>query len=91
MKLLEVKESSACVYKLIFPDGKIYVGQTKNLLNRANLYVRNHDHRSLSGVDSVISEFGLEAIEIEGLCRVVGMSEVEERLCLNILEIYYIK
>ena len=91
MKLSEVKDNSACIYKLTFPDGKCYVGQTKNLLNRVNLYVRNHGHRSLSGVDSVISEFGLEDIEIDVLCRVVGMSEVEERLCLNILEIYYIK
>lgn len=91
MKLLEVKESSACVYKLIFPDGKNYVGQTKNLLNRVKLYIRNYECGRMSGVYRVISEFGLEDIEIEVLCRVSGMSEVEERLCLNILEIYYIK
>lgn len=91
MKLSEVKDNSACIYKLTFPDGKSYVGQTKNLLNRVNLYIRNHGNGRQSGVDGVISEFGLEAIEIEVLCRVVGMSEVEERLCLNILEIYYIK
>lgn len=34
MKLSEVKDSSACIYKLTFPDGKSYVGQTKDLRSR---------------------------------------------------------
>ena len=91
MKLSEVKDNSACIYKLTFPDGKCYVGQTKNLLNRVNLYIRNHENGSKSGVHSVISKFGLEDIDIEVLCRIVNLPEVEERLCLNILEIHYIK
>ena len=91
MRLSEVKDNSACIYKLTFPDGKYYVGQTKNLLNRVNLYIRNHENGSKSGVHSVISKFGLEDIDIEVLCRIVNLPEVEERLCLNIFVLHFIK
>ena len=39
MKIRDVKESVACIYKLTFPDGKIYIGQTKDLKNRMRLYL----------------------------------------------------
>ena len=39
MKLSEVKDNSACVYKLTFPDGKMYIGQTKDLKKRMQLYL----------------------------------------------------
>ena len=91
MKLSEVKENSACIYKLTFPDGKSYVGQTKDLCDRVKLYIRNYEQGKQTGVHRIISEFGLDEIEIEVLCRIVNLPEVEERLCLNILEIHYIK
>lgn len=91
MKLSEVKDNSACIYKLTFPDGKSYVGQTKDLYGRVKLYISNYEQGKQTGVDRIISEFGLDEIEIDVLCRIVNLPEVEERLCLNILEIHYIK
>lgn len=32
------KLKCACVYKLTYPDGKCYIGQTKCLGNRVRLY-----------------------------------------------------
>ena len=91
MKIRDVKESVACIYKLTFPDGKSYVGQTKDLCSRVQLYIRNYEQGKQTGVHRIISEFGLDEIEIDVLCRIVNLPDVEERLCLNILEIHYIK
>lgn len=73
------------------PRWKSYVGQTKDLYSRVQLYIHNYEQGKQTGVHRIISEFGLDEIEIEVLCRIVNLPEVEERLCLNILEIHYIK
>lgn len=89
MKIRDIKESVACIYKLTFPDGKIYIGQTKDLKKRMQLYLFCND-RKATGVTSIIRSFGIDSVDVEVLCRITGMNEVDERLCLNILEIHYI-
>ena len=89
MKIRDIKESVACIYKLTFPDGKIYVGQTKDLKKRMQLYLFCNS-RKATGVTYIIRSFGIDSVEVEVLCRITGMNEVDERLCLNILEIHYI-
>ena len=89
MKIRDIEESVACIYKLTFPDGKIYVGQTKDLKKRMQLYLFCNDRKATS-VTSIIRSFGIDSVDVDVLCRITGMNEVDERLCLNILEIHYI-
>ena len=89
MKIRDVKESVACIYKLTFPDGKIYIGQTKDLKKRMQLYIFCNNTKA-TGITPIIRSFGIDLVDVEVLCRITGMNEVDERLCLNILEIHYI-
>ena len=89
MKIRDVKESVACIYKLTFPDGKIYIGQTKDLKKRMKLYLFCNNIK-VAGITHIIRSFGIDSVDVDVLCRITGMNEVDERLCLNILEIHYI-
>lgn len=81
-----------CVYCLTFPDGKEYVGKTLDIGSRIDLYIRNIDKEGSGGrVMDAIRSFGIDNIEISVLCRVDGMSRSDKELCLNILEIRYIR
>lgn len=91
MKLSEAKESCACIYRLSFPDGKIYVGQTKNFGERMRLYRKKAGAKDLHSINGVIAKFGIKNVDVDIICRIGGLSEIEERLCLNVLEIHYIK
>ena len=93
MKLEEIgKNNYACVYCITFKNGKQYVGQTKCMTKRAGLYIRNlNDGNINSHCLSAINEFGLENTDWTVLCKVSGMSEDDKVLCLNILEMKYIK
>lgn len=84
------KKSVSCVYCMEFPNGKKYVGKTKNLGKRLSLYERFSDvgNRMLSGA---ISEFGLGSIDVSVLSEVSCCSNVDLELCLGILEIKYIR
>ena len=41
MRFNEVKGSFACIYRIKFPDGKYYVGQTLDFADRFRLYERS--------------------------------------------------
>lgn len=95
MRLLEAKSlSRACIYKLVFPDGKCYVGQTKCLGDRVRLY-ENLQCNGLAdgngGADRAISEFGIENVDIEVLCYVDISNRSDLLISLSVLEIKYIK
>ena len=93
MNLEEVKKVSAsCVYRITFPDGKFYVGQTINLRDRVGLYERRLllDSGS-SRVMSALCEFGIANVEWDILCSVEGLSGDDLKLCLSALEIKYIR
>lgn len=86
------KKSCACIYKLNFPDGKCYVGMTKNLGNRMSLYLRNlDDDEKRTKVMDALRSFGLDAIDVEILSEPKNLSEDDKTLVLSILEIKYIR
>lgn len=84
------KKSVSCVYCMEFPNGKKYVGKTKNLGKRLSLYESFSDvgNGMLSGA---ISEFGLGSIGVSVLSEVSCCGKVDLELCLSILEIKYIR
>ena len=82
-----------CVYKLTYPNGKCYIGQTKCLRDRIRLYRRqingelNSDSRNLSAM----REFGIDSVDISVLCEIEVADRSDLLLCLSILEIKYIR
>ena len=92
MKLENVKSSVSCIYRIKFPDGKYYVGCTKNLRERAKLYKRSlKDMSNNSRVICAMREFGVENVDVDILCPITGLSGEDLSLCLSILEIKYIR
>lgn len=90
MKFSEAKKIlSPCVYKLTFPDGKMYVGKTKCLKDRVHLY-SNKEH-STCKVDAAISKFGIDNVDVEIVCKVDGIKKSDLELVLSVLEIKYIR
>lgn len=90
MKIEEAKKCYyACIYCLAFPNGKKYVGKTKDLSSRIGLYLRFENTNKL--LSEAISEFGWDNIEISVLSRVNCKDDVDLDLCLSLLEIKYIR
>lgn len=84
------KKRVSCVYCMEFPNGKKYVGKTKNLGERLSLYEKFSDVGN-GMLSSAISEFGLGSIDVSVLSEVSCCSNVDLELCLSILEIKYIR
>lgn len=81
-----------CIYRLVFPDGKYYVGKTKDLRERVRLYERKiNDLDDSSRVMAALREFGIKNVGIEVLTSVSSRSESDIELCLSILEIKHIR
>lgn len=97
MRFNEVKGSFACIYRIKFPDGKYYVGQTLNFADRFKLYERIYrgqivgDSSKRGRVKDAIDRFGLDSLEIDVLQKVSAGSKEDLQLCLSILEIKYIR
>lgn len=92
MKVSEIKEHCSCVYKITFPDGKSYVGQTSDLADRMKVYALSlKKSRHLNCVCDAFLRFGFDSADVSVLVRVSGMNKVDTRLCLNLLEIHYIR
>ena len=91
--IMEISQNvKNCIYRLVFPDGKYYVGKTKDLRKRVRLYERNmNDTDGSSHVMTALREFGIENVGIEVLTSVSSRSESDIELCLSILEIKYIR
>lgn len=90
MTLEEAKRKScSCVYCLEFPNGKKYVGKTKDLGSRMRLYERFDACSSVMRDD--IEMFGWGEIEILVLREVVCDDKVDLDLCLSLLEVKYIR
>lgn len=91
MEFIEAKrKSDACIYCLSFPNGKCYVGKTKDLGSRMGLYKRFNggNNKYLQGQ---IDEFGLDAIDVSILTAVKCKNDVDLDICLSLLEIKYIR
>lgn len=93
MKIEEAKRRScACIYRLTFPDGKGYVGQTKDLGNRIRLYERTVLLKSNPAkVQDAISRYGLGNVEVSVLREVNGIDGEDLSVVLAVLEIKYIR
>ena len=93
MNLEEAKSKSvSCIYRIKFPDGKYYVGQTQSLRSRIRLYERLLSDDSSNGrVMCAMREFGIESTEWEILSCVSVRDKDDLKLCLSILEIKYIR
>lgn len=81
----------SCVYRLLFPDGKSYVGQTKNLGSRVRLYERQVSSCKDSPCINSLREYGMDYVSIDILCRLDGLSDSDLLMCLSILEVKYIR
>lgn len=94
MKIEETKEiKDACIYRITFPNGMKYIGQTKDLSKRFNLYATlcNSDFKDNSQIIDKIRNVGLENIEIDILTTISTKNKSDLLLCLSILEIKYIR
>lgn len=91
MEFIEAKrKSDACIYCLTFPNGKCYIGKTKDLGSRMGLYKRfNGDNNKY--LQGQIDEFGLDAIDVSILTSVKCKNDVDLDICLSLLEIKYIR
>ena len=89
MRIEEAKKKHcACVYCLEFPNGKKYVGKTKDLGARIGLYER---FGGSSEVSAAINEFGLGSVDVVILREVICDDVIDLELCLSILEVKYIR
>lgn len=86
------KKNCACIYKFTFPDGKCYVGRTKNLAKRIRIYQKalNGECKSSKVVDA-LREFGVSKVNVEILSEPKNLSEGDKDLVLSILELKYIR
>lgn len=92
MNLEEAKKKScSCVYKITFPDGKCYVGKTKELSSRIGLYKRFYEGEKNGLVSDAINKYGLDSLDFEILSEVKCKNKFDLELCLSILEIKYIR
>ena len=97
MRFNEVKGSFACIYRIKFPDGKCYVGQTLDFADRFRLYERIYrgqiasDSSKRGRIKDAIDRFGLDSLEIDVLRKVSADNKDDLQLCLSILEIKYIR
>lgn len=95
MKLSEIKEkhrytnklndyyNKLVIYKLQFSNGKIYIGQTKNLKRRLYSYISKTENKG-HFVKKAILKYGLDNVNLE-IIKICNCSED-----LNESEIYYI-
>ena len=81
-KLIDLESKHfACVYKLVFPDGKVYVGKSKDVGKRVDVYRRKTDGGWSSETNSELYEAirgcGIENVEAEVLFRVGGAGGID--------------
>lgn len=59
--IMEISQNvKNCIYRLVFPDGKYYVGKTKDLRDRVRLYeCKMNDSNDSSRVMIALRDFGI--------------------------------
>lgn len=100
-KLVEMKSNHfACVYRLWFPNGKVYVGKSKDIGKRVDVYERKTsgrwaDSSTGTALYGAIRLYGLESVECEVLFRINGASGIDWEkdldYALGIVEMRWIK
>ena len=79
IKLKDLENNIPGVYKLTFPNDKIYIGISNNIKRR--MYEHNHNsHKTLSQCDKAIQQFGkFEEIEILEIIEDTKLREQREK------------
>lgn len=100
-KLVEMKSNHfACVYRLWFPNGKVYVGKSKDIGKRVDIYERKTtgrwaDSSTGTALYGAIRLYGLESVECEVLFRINSASGIDWEkdldYALGIVEMRWIK
>lgn len=91
MKIEEAKKRRcACIYRLTFPDGKGYIGQTRDLRSRMGLYERFGADDG-NKVSEAIKAHGLDRVDVSVLAEVSGLGQDDMSVVLAVLEIKYIR
>lgn len=93
MDIIEAKKKScSCIYRINFPNGKVYIGKTKDLGSRIKLYERNVSIGDKSSkVIDAIKEFGFDSLTIDILSEPKNISKDDLEVVLSILEIKHIR
>lgn len=88
-----LNEHYACIYSIVFSDGKRYVGKTMDIGARIRLYSRViSDGSEQSKVICALRDAGgLSNVHFVILSKIVGFDRCDTELCLSILEIKYIR
>ena len=84
------RRKCACIYRLRFPDGKSYVGQTRNLRERLELYER-FGNKDKGKVSEAIVVYGMDSVGVDILAEVSGLRDDDLAVVLAVLEIKYIR
>ena len=82
VKINDLQEGIICIYKINYPNGKIYIGKTINLKRR--MYEHNNINKAKQPCDKAIVKYG-KVTEIEILEMIEDPTMLDER------EVYYIK
>lgn len=83
MLVKDIPNDFICIYKFIFPNKKVYIGQTKNLKRR--MYEHNNLNKARAKVDKAIVEFGkIKEVEILEEFDTYNKEELNKR------EVYWI-
>lgn len=85
------KVRSACIYCLTFPNGKKYVGQTRNLSQRMKMYRDNCIVCNSTPIERAVSEFGMDDVIVDILSEVYVENKEDLVLALSVMEIKYIR
>lgn len=75
LKLKGLKRGFGCVYKIDYPNGKCYIGATKDLKRR--FWEHNNLNKNVAYNDEAVAEFG-RVEEVEILYKSNDTSELEE-------------
>ena len=73
---LSSRDSFACIYKLNFPNGKAYVGQTNNIKRR--MYEHNNVGKAVQPCDRAIAKYG-RIRHVEILEQITDLTIMDER------------
>lgn len=74
--LNDIPNNYACIYKLNYPNGKIYIGQTCNLKRR--MYEHNNINKARGPCDYAIHKYG-QIQEVEILEEIYDLKLLDER------------
>ena len=62
LKIEEIPQNLSCIYKLDFPNGKIYIGKSINLKRR--MHEHNRPNETQTAVDRAIKKYYDKILEV---------------------------